>query len=392
MMLSRIKNKLLRISNRLLDDGVKEEPLLERSIISKGITSFLKSDLSDLKQNTIEYILKMKTGDFMYKYSLSNSKASIYGSVYACLLFGLFDEKLREEQRQQWAEYFDSFQSPYDGFFYDDTILNDSYTKIDWWGARHLCPHISYAYTVLGKKPKYEYKWVAEYYNLDFMKCWLDTVDWNSAIPDENDVDNKIMNVGCTLQYQRDFWNDEQASVALDYMKSYLKSKISKNTGFWGGYDVENPYELARMIQFSYHLMRIFFYDGDDFDNKELMIDLILKSQNKYGGFGVNLNSSACEDIDAVDPLIYLAKRVDYRKNDITIALQRALVFILSNQNTDGGYVFKRDMPFCYGSTEMSSNKNESAMFPTWFRTLSVAYIFEYLEMGNFHFIKCPGY
>lgn len=146
------------------------------------------------------------------------------------------------------------------------------------------------------------------------------------------------------------------------------------------------------MIQFAYHLFRLFFYDHETIPNAEKIIDITLSSQKKYGGFGEKQNSSACEDIDAIDILVYLSRQSNYRKDDITKALRHAFVFILSNQNDDGGFVFRRDEPFWYGSDIMSSKKNESALFPTWFRTLSLAYICDYLGIGDYNIIKCPGY
>jgi hypothetical protein len=50
-----------------------------------------------------------------------------------------------------------------------------------------------------------------------------------------------------------------------------------------------------------------------------------------------------------------------------------------------------------YGHENMFSGVNESALFPTWFRTLSLAYLGKVLpesNVGRFHwqFNDCPGY
>jgi hypothetical protein len=86
----------------------------------------------------------------------------------------------------------------------------------------------------------------------------------------------------------------------------------------------------------------------------------------------------------------------DYRKEDICFALHKAIPWILTNMNEDGGFVFRRMGPFVYGHQLMSSKSDESAMFPTWFRTLSLAYIGKCLPdsmPGKFgwQFIRCPG-
>jgi hypothetical protein len=115
------------------------------------------------------------------------------------------------------------------------------------------------------------------------------------------------------------------------------------------------------------------------------------------GGFGVRLSSSACEDIDSIDPLCRFYHLTDYRQVDIRLALERALPWILTNQNDDGGFVFYRHAPFTYGHKQMHSDHDQSGSFPTWFRTLSLAYLAQclpdtYFGRRQWNFVSCPGY
>jgi hypothetical protein len=73
------------------------------------------------------------------------------------------------------------------------------------------------------------------------------------------------------------------------------------------------------------------------------------------GGFGVPLNSSACEDIDSIDPLVRLSFMADYHKEDIRNAMERTMVWVLANSNDDGGWVFCRGVPFQYGHNLMTA-------------------------------------
>ncbi len=372
-----------------------ENSMLEEKIITSGIKNYIYFDFEVFKSQVLDYSNSLKVDNFFkYKFANSCTKHTIYASMYACLLESLLGNLNCKdiEYKLEWASYFDNFQDSDDGFFYDKTINTPLYNDTDWWGKRHLVPHLIMAYTALGYKPKYQFKWVAYYYGKAAIDRLLSEAEWNSAIMDENDIDNKIMNIGVTLQYQRDFFNDKAAGNTLTYLKEQLLSKINPDTGMWGVYDLTNPIERARMIQFSYHLFRLFFYDGDIINNPERIIDLIIESQNIYGGFAANLNSSACADIDAINPLVYLSKQTHYRHDEIEKVLRRAFVFILSNQNDDGGFVFYRDLKFFYGDRQTSSERNESALFPTWFRTLSIAYICEFLNIKGFKFVKSPGY
>lgn len=375
---------------RKIDNNV-----LEEKIITNGIKNYLFFEFDELKKKVLNYSDSLyKEERYNYIYAYSCTQPTIYASMYVCLIQSLLGElDVRDEAyRSKWANFFDSFQNPDDGFFYDNAINTPFYNVTDWWGKRHLVPHLIMAYTALGYKPKYQFTWVSQYYSKEALDNLMSEAKWDTAMMDDTDIDNKIMNIGVTLQYQRDFFNDTQAGIAIEYLKTCLLSKINPDTGMWGVYNTSNPAERARMIQFSYHLFRLFFYDGDVISNPERIIDLIIESQNNYGGFAVNLNSGACADIDAIDPLVYLSKQTDYRHDDIEKVLRRAFIFILGNQNDDGGFVFLRDSDFAYGDKQTSSLKNESALFPTWFRSLSIAYICDFLNINGFNLIKSPGY
>lgn len=88
----------------------------------------------------------------------------------------------------------------------------------------------------------------------------------------------------------------------------------------------------------------------------------------------------------------------DYRNDEVQAVLKRVLPWILvANMNDNGGFVFRRDELLVYGHELMSSKTEESAMFPTWFRTLSLAYLSKAFPdscVGNFdwQFLQCPGH
>ncbi|HOV90158.1 MAG TPA: hypothetical protein PKW07_05530 [Syntrophorhabdaceae bacterium] len=246
------------------------------------------------------------------------------------------------------------------------------------------------AYYALGAKPKYKISYVEKFYDEKFLYSWLDSINWNSAFGYNDDIDNKIMNILVTLQYNRDFFGDMQAGKAVSNLFKYLDSKVNPDTGMCGKYNIHNPDELSRCVQFAYHILMPYFYDGREVLFKDKIINLTLKTQNRLGGYGVKLNSSACEDIDSVDLLIHLA---DGSNEKVIESLKKAFVWILSNQNEDGGFVFRRNEALWYGHEIMTAKVNESNMFATWFRTLSLVKISKYLNINNeFKYTKVPGY
>jgi len=369
--------------------------LLER-FANHGLNNFLNFSFDLLKTNTLSYVNSMRfsPSSFEYLYSSSCTKPNIYSSAYACMILSIFNvlNELTEVEKLEWAKYFNNFQNKEDGLFYDKSIINFDYINADWWGARHLTIHLIGAFVALGQRPKYQFNYLKNYYNLTYLKAWLDEKDWLGKFPHSDDIDNKIMNIVLALQYQRDYWNDYKAGMAVKFVQEYLIEKINPDTGMWGYYNINDKNELSRMIQFSYHIFAMYFYDNIDICNKEKIIDYTLKTQNIYGGFGVMLNSSACEDIDSIDILIRLSNLTSYRRNDIVLALKKAFIWILVNQNEDGGYVFRRNEPMFYGNEQMYSGRNRSAMFPTWFRTLTIAHLSNFFGRSEFNIIRAPSY
>jgi hypothetical protein len=388
-----IKNKIYK---KIFKPKAKRSPqkpkILEEMIIVNGLTNYFNFTYESQRIKTLNYVESLKIRSFEYKYCESCKNPNLYSSVYA-LLIKLMYHDLKDGEMKSWGEYLDSFQGV-DGLFYDDRIRNEHFDNSDWWGARHLNLHIINAYAALKLKPKYQFNFLEKYYDLKYTESWLNSFDWSAAFSHENDLDNKIMNIVCAMQFQRDTFDDNRAGQAVKFIQEYLSNKLNKRTSLWGVYNLLDPHEFSRMVQFGYHILPIYTYDGIyNVVEAEKIVNHALKTQNKYGGFGVTFNSSACEDIDSLDLLIRFGNSSKNKNLEIETALKRAFIFILSNENEDGGFVFRRDQEFWYGHEEMKSGYNESAMFPTWFRTLSIAYVVNALNIKNdFNLARSPGF
>lgn len=396
MILSTIKKPLRFFRNAYRT--LRIEKNIEYLFCNKYLKSGESFDFELFKSNANIFItsMRMSNGGIHYCYSSSCSEPTLYASAYACMTKSLLGDLqgYSNVEKREWADYFDSFQSPCDGLFYDPVVMNDLYANSDWWGARHLALHMISAYTDLDSRPKYPFTFLYKYYEVDYINNWLDGYDWGGAELAIGDIDNKIMNIGCLLQYQRDYWGDKKAGDAIKNIKYYLQKKINPETGMWGRFNTTNGGERSRMVQFAYHLLTLFFYEKElDFDHEKI-VSFVLKTQNKFGGYGVKLNSSACEDIDSIDILIRLYPFLsEGTKIKVDQSLTAAFKWVLLNQMDDCGFVFRLAEPFIYGSNETSSLTNSGAMLPTWFRTLSIAYLCSHLNIENkFVITTCPGY
>lgn len=368
--------------------------ILIDKVINQGIVSALNFDFEEIKRKTLLFVENMSINNSLvkYKFAPSQQEEDIYSSTYACLIYALYGElnKFTIDQKKEWVDYFNSFQNPQDGLWYDINLKNQYYENSDWWGARHLAIHIISAYSALGARPKYKLSFVEKYYDKKTLYEWLDSYDWNGFFDHDNDIDNKIMNIGVIMQYNRDYWGDDGAKEAMNNLFSYLDNKINPITGMWGRCNISDKYELSRAVQFAYHLLRLYFYDNREIKYRDKIIDLTLRTQNLLGGYGVQFNSSACEDMDSIDLLVNLSNRKDLR---VVQSLKKALVWVLSNQNEDGGFVFRRNEPLWYGHERLRSNKNESNMFATWFRTLALVKLTNFLNIPNqYSYERFPGF
>ncbi len=396
------RNNRLRIKKQY---SLFEELISSRNIRRQIIPKINKMTISsmanmevlfqDVADKVCEFVNQRKVPgkDFEYLYSKSAKQPTLYSSAYACMTLSLLGRAklFTPDQKLGWIRYFDSYQSDADGLFYDPVVDSALFKTSDWWGARHLALHMITAYTDLGGKPRLPFRFLEGYYDHDRINDWLDGFDWSGSVTHADDIDNKIMNIGCLLQYQRDNWGDQRAGSSVACLQKYLMDKVNPETGMWGRFDVQDPDQRSRMVQFAYHLFPLFFYDKLQIKHPDKVVQIVLATQNKHGGFGVRLNSSACEDIDSVDILARLLPLVPLRKVEIDTAMRKALGWVLCNQGCDGGFVFRLYEAMTYGHEEMVSGKNCGGMFPTWFRILCLAYLARHFSIGGFYITPGPG-
>ena len=79
-------------------------------------------------------------------------------------------------------------------------------------------------------------------------------------------------------------------------------------------------------------------------------------------------------------------------KNDsVRKALEYGVEWVKSNQTPDGGLQFIKDKEFAYGHPELLGPKDSGAMFPTWFRTLTLALVAKAFGDESVQLVRCPG-
>lgn len=370
----------------------------QKQILDKRLGEFSADQLLNIRDNVFQYIekLRVKGGPAgKYYYSAHGKAPILYASVYGALLYDLLNklDDLSTCERHEWVDYINSYQCD-DGLYRDPLLENDIAESIDWWGWRHLSAHVVSAITALGGKTRYPFYFLKFLYGPGYAYHWIKEFPWFGTC---TNVSNAVMNYGVLLQYERDFWHNEQAGNALTEIFTFLKENVNAESGLWYWSQPANSQQLSDAVQTSYHLWNLYMYDQRNIPYIEKSIDSCLATQNRFGGFGVQYNSNACEDIDSIDPLCRFYFLADHRHAEIELCLNRALRWVLANQMSDGGFVFRRFETFKYGHELMGTAPEESNLFATWFRMLSIAYIGQVLDFpistSKLRLkLHCPGY
>ncbi len=386
----KIKSNLSLVPKRSFD--------IANRVASVGVDNFLKFEYEDFKLATLKYVDSMNISNFEYTFSGSNKTSVLYGSVYACMLKGMFGEldNLSLQEKRKWGDFFDSFQSESDGYFRDANLEGEEFENKgiwgDGWGIRHLAAHIIIAYARLGFRPKHDFKFLEKYYEVEYVRQWLNSFDFSKDVWSQS---NYIMNAVTLLQFARDYMDEDRADQPIKIILEWLRNSQRADTGMWHNYELTSYHQIGDAIRGAYHFYPLFFYEDEKLPFGDKIIEVILSSQNSWGAFEDQLMASgACEDIDAIDPLIRFNLDTDYRTKDVKQALKRSMLWILTNLNKDGGFTFMPETPHEYGLHPLTSSlTGESNLMATWFRTLCLAYILDYLEIeNNFELQKYPGY
>jgi len=368
--------------------------------LRKKINVLSVIDLNIIRQKSLRYAeaLRIQEEPYgRYRYSDSGKVPILYASVYAVLVRHLLNDftDLKLEDKMQWTEYICSHQNE-DGLFRDPFVENDIAETEDWWGWRHLTIHALMALKALDSQPKRQLYFLEKFNTPPKVRLWLNTLDWGRRVAFTS---NTIQNIGVAMQFARDFMGEENLKDAIAELLFGIKERCNPKNGLWGyGFDTKNE-QLSQGIQAGYHFWLLFWYDDQKITFPEKVFNSALKLQNKLGGFSrEKIWTSACEDIDALDPIVRLGLRNDNFKERSFAPIQRALKWILFNFNEDGGATFQRSDDFFYGHSLMFSKAGQSTMFATWFRMLSIAMACEllkfkegFVESPSWRFLDSPG-
>jgi hypothetical protein len=393
MILKTLRSKVSPLKRALkASTDAKRTQVLAQKLQS---TSIDKDALESTIENALSYTksLKFRNLNGRYLYKRSGKKPILYASVFAALtrhLLGDLENASREEI-EEWGYYINQHQGE-DGLYRDPLVANEIAETEDWWGWRHLTLLSLMALTALNQKPKYPLDFITKIATPSQASQFLENLDWGNRV---SFTSNTLQNYVAVMQYARDFMSETRLAGVINELLNGITKYCNPTTGLWGCDYSDEKTALSDGVQAGYHFWLLYWYDNLEIPFPIPAFQSIIQLQNKYGGFNLQKNfSSACEDIDALHPLVKISQVYPQCHDQAVLAIERSLPWIVSNFNMDGGAVFQRHSSFLYGHFLMFSKAHESTIFATWFRLLSLAYcsvLTPNYFSRFFHFIKCPG-
>lgn len=395
-----VKQRIKKILLEKLHSVESQQYDIADTVASRGIKGFAEWNFPRFQAEIMKYMGDMHIGTHAYKYSASRQESCLYASVYAVMTEGLLGTlyERKASELKEWADYLNSFQSPEDGLYYDPSLTGASYEHQgawnEGWGKHHLMGHMIIALARLGHTPKYPLKYLEKYYDTEYLTAWMDGFDFSG---DVWTVSNYFMNLYSVLEYARDYMGERRADDAVRTMAQWLLDRQHPETGMWHiqKFDTLDHLGKLKVVRAAYHFFPLFVYEQITLPYQAKIVDSILPLQNSWGGWTVEKgNSGACEDIDAVEPLIRFASVCPELSKDIRAAVIRSMVWQFACRNADKGFSFYLRSGHEYGGhPSTSSLRDESSMFATWFRTLCIAYETRFLGMSApFKIGRYPGY
>lgn len=333
-----------------------------------------------------------------YRYKSGDAPPILYASVFAALLRHLLSDldNLTDDQRHEWIEYINSHQCE-DGLYRDPLVANQLAEREDSWGWRHLTLLVLIALNALGGRPAHALNYL-EIVSTQFKaEQFVDSLDWGLKVAFTS---NRVQNYCAAMQYVRDFLGGGELVVPIQTVLHEVTKRCHSSTGIWGEGFCDRRTALSEGVQAGYHFWLLYLYDNLEIPFEESAVRSILQLQNLLGGFSLShLNSSACEDIDGVDPLVRLCLKDSDLCGLVRPSVRRAVRWVLSNFSNDGGAWFQQRSPFFFGHELMATGPGECSLFATWFRMLSIGVAFQILsEEGvpaaslDWRFVDAPGY
>jgi len=281
-----------------------------------------------------KFILQLYNGDSSFIFSTNNRINNLYSTCFGVMCLDLIRELNKFKDKNKIAIFIQKYQDKKTGYFIDKTatpeenkLHNMHYINLQ------LTDFAQIALSALNKKPLYKYRFLKKYKDKNYLKNWLNGLNWENPWL----VSNLIMFILNCLIYE----DEKKNKGYIDFIINWLSKNQNPKTGYW---NLNKKVSYHNQMAEVYHFLFFYTYLGKKPSYLKKIIDSTLSLQNHDGLFSYYGGGGSCEDLDAIDLLCRATFYIDYRKNDVKQALKKTYQALMKNQNKDGG--------FCWAKTD----------------------------------------
>lgn len=369
---------------------------------------------STFKKQILRWVsnLKVQGTICQYRFSLFTDD-SIFTTCFALFIWDLFGEidHWDTSEKEVWVEYIQGFQNPGQGYFEPQ-----EYFRGDPERARYqlTCFCLS-ALDILKAEPLHPLRFVERWDSPAKIKKAL--YGWRCHLG-AGGSGNKAMFLAIFLTC---LYKKAPASYGIDNIKAWFEfhDQFQNRNGFWGN-SLESNYSVG--FQNGYHQILIYEYWKRDIKKLDRIVNVILNFQGNDGHFAATPGGESCWDYDASHILLLAYDKLNVKKEQIRNSLARLYDAIIKNQNADYGFcasrmdlfqnrefakiasfvlngsnpyywyyrgrkcaglLLKREKSIYTGWTRLGRQWDESNLWDTWMRSLSLSEISKKIDYGE---------
>lgn len=368
----------------------------------------------NLKSQMLNWLGTLKVAEESCRYRFSYlSDDTIFCTCFALFILDLFKETNRftDEERQRWTSYIQKFQNKQEGYFEPEEYYHADKER----NRYQLTCFCLSTLGILGAEPKYPLKFTEQWKTPDDVKKYLYEGGCHKGKPGSG---NKAMFLAIFLTSE---YEKRKSSDLFDKINAWFDfhDKTQNESGFWGH---DKSSHFFHGMQNGFHQLLVYFYWQRKVNRLDRIVDKILSIQGRDGFFSPVPGGWPCYDYDAIHILVNAYKLVDYKRPEIEKDLERAFHAVLGSQNCDGGFshskrkprnvlgliktcpfyfsgtnpwtwyfrirrsvalVLRNETTVFTGWTGKSRKCDESNLWDTWFRSLSLAEIANTIQLGD---------
>jgi len=306
------------------------------------------TSFSEVSVKASEWIKRQYTatqGGFRFS---PRSPVCLVGSCCAVLAWEILGKLPNRShyEIEAWASYIQSFQRD-DGWFEDPYLEPVEGSPLDSaWLRGHATFLAVMALDALGQQPDRPLEFLDKWRDDDYLYNWIDQLDWTNPWTESNRVEWigywLLADIGLTVDHVP--LKKEQYPPGFGGLMQWLEDHQDPTTGFWGNPPFGGLVRTFHQMAAAYHHYVFYYATGCAIPYKDRIVDHTLALQRPDSLFAPQrMGGGPCEDLDAVDILANMHRLTEYRRNEIELALARALKALLQNQRSAGAFVYGLD-------------------------------------------------